>query len=393
MMAPKRIIFHIDVNSAFLSWSAIKRLQSGDTVDLRLVPSIIGGDMDSRHGIVTAKSIPAKKFNIETAEPVAQALKKCPQLIIEPPDRNYYRECSHKLMDYLRNICPDIEQVSIDECYMDFTPIAYMYESPEKAAAIIKDGVYETFGFTVNVGISDVKVLAKMASDFEKPNKVHTLYKHEIEKKMWPLPVGSLYMCGKSSTATLYKLGIRTIGDLAKSDTNVINDNLKSIGLMLHEFANGIDNSWVTTESEEAKGVGNSTTLSEDVTECKVAYKILSELCDHVATRLRKYGKKAGSVTVEVKYNDFRSCSHQKPLDRATASADTLHKEVCSLFDELWNGMPIRLLGVRTTKLEEENAPFQMSLFDYEDSNNNELDKAIDKIRSKYGFDAIKKGL
>ncbi|MBR2403556.1 MAG: DNA polymerase IV, partial [Lachnospiraceae bacterium] len=212
------IFFHIDVNSAFLSWSAIRKLNNGSDIDLREIPSIIGGDTKTRHGIVLAKSIPAKKYGISTAEPIVSALRKCPTLMIEPPDHAYYEEQSKLLMDYLRELSPRIEQVSIDECYMDFTPIAKDYPSPEIAAHMIKDEVKARFGFTVNVGISDRKVLAKMASDFKKPDLVHTLYHDEIEKKMWPLPISSLYMCGKSSVDALKKLEILTIGDLAKAD-------------------------------------------------------------------------------------------------------------------------------------------------------------------------------
>lgn len=212
------IIFHIDVNSAYLSWSALRELQNGSTQDLRTIPSIVGGDQETRHGIVVAKSIPAKVFGIQTAETVASAFQKCPTLVMVPPDHTYYREMSQKLMRHLRSICDEIEQVSIDECYMSFEPIRGRFPSPEAAATYIKDSVYDTFGFTVNVGISDRKVLAKMASDFKKPNLVHTLYVSEIQRKLWPLPIASLHMCGKSSAKLLQKMGIRTIGDLARTD-------------------------------------------------------------------------------------------------------------------------------------------------------------------------------
>ena len=197
------VIFHIDVNSAFLSWSALEQLKQGSDTDLRLIPSIIGGDRSTRHGVVLAKSIPAKAFGISTGEPVASALRKCPSLVTAPPDHALYHRRSRQLMDYLCGICPDIEQVSIDECYMDYTPISANYASPEQAAAFIKDSVREKFGFTVNIGISDKKVLAKMASDFKKPDLVHTLYTGEIQEKLWPLPLSRLFLCGRSSVDTL----------------------------------------------------------------------------------------------------------------------------------------------------------------------------------------------
>ncbi|MDE7008331.1 MAG: DNA polymerase IV, partial [Lachnospiraceae bacterium] len=216
------IIFHIDVNSAYLSWSALKRLESGDGTDLRSIPSIVGGDMQKRHGVVLAKSIPAKKYGITTGEPIVNALRKCPHLLLEAPDHQLYHQRSSELMKFLSNICPELEQLSVDECFMDFTPIRQKFPSPEAAAAMIKDQIREQFGFTVNIGISDKKVLAKMASDFQKPDKVHTLYSTQIREKMWPLPVSSLYMCGQSSVQALLKLEIRTIGELANTDKNII---------------------------------------------------------------------------------------------------------------------------------------------------------------------------
>ena len=178
------IIFHIDVNSAYLSWTAIEKLKNGSEVDLREIPCIIGGDQMSRHGVVLAKSIPAKRYGIRTGEPVANAFRKCPNLVMEPPNHKLYSIYSRKLMEFLLTYTPDIEQVSVDECYMDFTGIASHFHSPVDAALEIKNAVYEKFGFTVNIGISSNKLLAKMASDFEKPNKVHTLFPQEIQVKM-----------------------------------------------------------------------------------------------------------------------------------------------------------------------------------------------------------------
>ena len=212
------VIFHIDVNSAYLSWTAVEQLKNGAGTDLRKIPSIIGGDQKSRHGVVLAKSIPAKRYGIRTGEPVANAFRKCPNLVIEPPDHKMYREKSRMLMDYLRTFTKEIEQVSVDECYVDMTQAMEGFYSPVDAAMLIKNGVREKFGFTVNVGISSNKLLAKMASDFEKPDKVHTLFPEEIRVKMWPLPIGELYMAGHSSVEILKKLEILTIGDLAQAD-------------------------------------------------------------------------------------------------------------------------------------------------------------------------------
>lgn len=388
-------IFHIDVNSAFLSWSALELLESGNDTDLRLIPSIVGGDVSTRHGVVLAKSIPAKAYGIVTGEPVSHAFRKCPSLVLVPPNHELYHRRSRQLMDYLKNICPCIEQVSIDECYMDYSPISADYTSPEAAAAFIRDTVCEKFGFTVNVGISDRKVLAKMASDFKKPNLVHTLYSHEIREKLWPLPVSKLFLCGRSSVETLKKLGVLTIGDLAATDPSIMEAHLKSHGLMLWNYANGLDDSAVLPEPAEAKGIGNSTTLTADAVTREAAVKILLELSESVSRRLRTAGCRAGLVCTEIKYNNFKSVSHQRILQSATASTDAIYQTACTLFDELWDGTPVRLLGLRTGKLVEDDTPVQLSIFDYTapvSEKQQKLDAALDTIRSKYGENAIKRG-
>lgn len=389
------IIFHIDVNSAFLSWTALARLEQGDPVDLRTIPAIVGGDTSTRHGVVLAKSIPAKAYGITTGEPVVNALRKCPGLVMASPNHNMYRQKSRLLMEHLSDICPDIEQVSIDECYMDYTPIASKYNTPEEAAALIRRSVFEKFKFTVNVGISDRKVLAKMASDFEKPNKTHTLYYREIRQKMWPLPVSDLFTCGHSSVETLHKLGILTIGDLAQTDPAILEAHLKSHGRNLWQYANGIDDSTVVLEPSKAKGIGNSTTLSNDALTKEEACKVLLSLCESVGARLRASHQLAGQICTEIRYSDFRNVSHQMPLEVPTASVNLLYENACALFDELWDSSPIRLLGVRTSKLVPEDEPIQLSLFDYaapRSEKQQKLESALDDIRTKYGKDAIKRG-
>ena len=403
----QQIIFHIDVNSAFLSWTAVEQLKNGAEEDLRTIPSIIGGNQESRHGVVLAKSIPAKKYGIATGEPVANAFRKCPNLVMAPPNHKMYTEYSKRLMQFLReNYTDEIEQVSVDECYMNFTGIAHRYASPVAAAFEIKDAVYKEFGFTVNVGISVNHLLAKMASDFEKPNKVHTLFPEEIPAKMWPLPVSELYMAGKSSVEVLHKLEIRTIGELAKTDPDLLELHLKSHGRTLWEFANGKAGDKVIRERVENKGIGNSTTLPKDVTEEEEARKVLLWLSETVGGRVRKEGMKAKMVSVEIKYNTFQSVSHQKQLQRATNADKVIYETACELFHELWNGHPIRLLGIRTSKLVDEAEPEQISIFDLESvSNQNmvkqeirknekqeKLDKAVDQIRKKYGEGAIVRG-
>ena len=393
-MAP--IIFHIDVNSAYLSWTAVEQLKNGAAVDLREIPAIIGGDQKSRHGVVLAKSPAAKRYGIRTGEPVANAFRKCPNLVMYPPDHKMYREKSRRLMEYLRTFTKEIEQVSVDECYMDFTGIADRWNSPVDGAVEIKDGIKERFGFTVNIGISTNKLLAKMASDFEKPDRIHTLYPEEIKEKMWPLPIGELYMAGKSSVEVLKKLEINTIGDLAQADLKLIMLHLKSHGKMLWEFANGIGTSVVQSEPDEAKGIGNSTTLSEDAATMEEIRPVFERLAQSVGGRLKKAEKKAGMVSMEIKYYDFRTVSHQIQLDKPANDPEVLKETACSLFLEVWSGEPVRLLGIRTSKLTDEAAPEQLSIFDIEipkepDEKHKRLKKAMDEINGRFGDGAVMK--
>lgn len=394
----ERIIFHIDVNSAYLSWSALKLLRENpESTDIRTIPAIIGGNQKTRHGIVLAKSVPAKKiYHIQTAEPVANALKKCPSLVIVPPDHQLYSQYNKKFVGFLRSMTPEIEQVSIDECYLDYTGISRHFSSPEAGAAYIRNYIYENFGFTVNVGISSNKVLAKMASDFEKPNKTHTLFPWEIQEKMWPLPISSLFMAGHASVAILQKLEIQTIGDLAKMNPSLISLHLKSHGKMLWEYANGIDSSPVESEPSQAKGVGNSTTLAKDLSTAPEAYPVLQQLCKKVGERLKHSDQAANNLCVEIKYSTFDKYTRQMPLTAPTQSGKELYRYACLLFDALWNGNPIRLLGVRAGKLTDVGEPFQMDIFHYdpaETAKRQKLDKAMEKIREKFGDDAIHRGV
>lgn len=299
-------------------------------------------------------------------------------------------------MEYLRTFTKEIEQVSVDECYMDYTSIAYRYHSPVDGALEIKDGIRERFGFTVNIGISTNKLLAKMASDFEKPDRIHTLFPEEIREKMWPLPVGELYMAGKSSTEVLKKLEINTIGDLANSDPELIALHLKSHGKMLWRFANGIGTSMVQAEPEQAKGIGNSTTLSEDIQTYEGAQAVLRKLAESVGSRLKKAGQKAGMVSTEIKYYDFRTASHQTQLEKPSCESDVLWRTACSLFLEAWTGEPVRLLGIRTSKLSDGSEPEQLTIFDIElpekpDEKHQKLKKTLEELNTRYGEGAVVK--
>lgn len=390
----ERIIFHIDVNSAYLSWTSVENLKRGGR-DLRNIPAIIGGDQEKRRGVVLAKSISAKAFGVRTGEPVAHALRKCPHLVMEKPNHRLYGEYSERLMEFLLDFTSKLEQVSVDECFMDFTDVAASYSSPVDAAVMIKDQIREKFGFTVNIGISSNKLLAKMASDFKKPDLVHTLFPEEIREKMWPLPVGELYMAGSSSVEKLHMMEIETIGDLAQADVLLLEAHMKSHGRLLWEYANGLDDSPVNYMPAKAKGIGNSTTLAKDLETRAEAEPVLKELSDKVGQRLRNARQLAGMVSVEIKYYDFRTASHQMQLDRPSAQGNIILSAALRLFDELWSGEPVRLLGVRTSKLCDEDEPMQMSIFDTDwemDEKHRKLNHALDQIRQKFGDGAVVRG-
>ncbi|MFD3156289.1 Y-family DNA polymerase [Haloimpatiens sp. FM7330] len=385
-----RIIFHIDVNSAFLSWEAVYRLKNGEKQDIRTIPSAIGGSEKERHGIILAKSIPAKAFGIKTAETIFSAVKKCPNLLVISPTFKIYSKYSKCMMNILKRYTSVIEKFSIDECFLEFSNV----HDPVKLAHEIKDTIKNELGFTVNIGISSNKLLSKMASDFEKPDKVHTLFKDEIQKKMWHLPVKDLFMVGKVTASKLNNLGIFTIGDLAKYDRDILKSKFKSYGIMLVNYANGIDDSKICTKQEsDVKGIGNSTTISYDITDKEKAYKILLSLAENVSQRLRNCEKYCRVVCVTIKTSQFIVYSRQRKLSFDTDCTDQIIKVVKELFDEAWKGEPIRLLGVRVSQLTT-NEIHQISMF--EDKNiqkNKKIDKVVDELRNKYGSEIIKRSI
>ncbi len=389
----ERLIFHVDVNSAYLSWEAARRVSQGEP-DIRLIPSAIGGDREKRTGVILAKSIPAKKFGIKTGEPVAMALRKCPDLYLAKPDFRLFARCSKAFMDICREYAPVVEKISIDECFLDLSGTHRIYPDPVALAYTIKDRIRNELGFTVNVGIGECKLLAKMASDFEKPDKVHTLYRREIPAKMWPLPVGDLFSVGAATAEKLRRGKIQTIGDLANADLGRIQRIVGvKAGKQIHDYANGIDPSPVLAEPEEAKGYSISTTLEEDVTTREQAAKILLALADSVTARIRSDGAKAYCVAVSIRSNDFKTRSHQRSLQEPTDISKEVWQISKELFSELWDGhTPLRLLGIALTNITREDVS-QMSLFPDEGREKaRKLDKAYDAIQSKFGSAAIVRG-
>lgn len=394
-MSVKRLIFHVDVNSAFLSWEAARRVKNGEA-DLRLIPSAIGGDVEKRTGVILAKSIPAKKYGIKTGEPVASAKRKCPELYLARPDFGLYARCSRAFMDICGKYAPVVEKFSIDECFLDMTGTERIYPDPVAIAEKIKDEIRDTLGFTVNVGIGENKLLAKTASDFMKPDRVHTLFSDEIEEKLWPLPVRELYSVGAATAEKLERAYILTVGELARADEAYVRRLVgDKMGAMIHNFANGIDDSPVRGEPEEAKGYGNSTTLERDITDAREAHRVLLALSDSVGMRMRADGVRARCVSVTVRYNDFRDRSHQCALPLPTDITDEIYETSKRLFSELWDKRtPLRLLGVSVTDLTRGEAE-QLSMFSEEDEGRErarKLDRATDAIRQSFGADTIVRG-
>ena len=384
-----RIIFHIDVNNAFLSWTAVDRLKKGDKVDLRNIASVIGGDEKTRNGIVLAKSPVAKKLGIVTPETLYSARKKCPSLVVVKSDYELYSKCSNELYKYLCNFSPDIEKYSIDECFLDMTGTSNLFGDPIELAYKIKQEIYDKFGFTVNIGIANNKLCAKMASDFEKPDKVHTLFNDEVKIKMWPLPIEDLFMVGKKSSAILRNLNINTIGDLANTEYSLIERYFKKNSKIMIEHANGIDNSIVGEYVAKNHSISNEYTSPYDLNEKKEIEKLLLQLSTQVGLRLRKEGYQATVITVVLKNSFFERYSHQKKLINSINTDEEIYKISKELFNKLWKNDPIRLVGISVSNFVNKSYK-QLSLFEQlTPIQSNEIQKTVDNLKGKYGSNII----
>ena len=386
----ERQILHVDVNNAFLSWTALDMLKNGSEIDIREIPAVIGGDESKRSGIVLAKSMKAKECGVKTAETIYQARIKCPGLKVFPSNFKVYRYYSNQLYQLLLEYTDKIERFSIDECFLDMTHYL-MNDTLLNKGKEINRRVKEELGFTVNVGVAHNKLLAKMASDFKKPDRVHTLFENEIPNKMWTLPVSELFMLGKRTVPKLYNMQIKTIGDLAKTNKRILQDKFGKHGAMMWEYANGIDDSEVKYIQEKPKGIGNSVTLPEDISNIDKLEEIVLALTEQVTYRLRKQNMLARVVNVQLRNKDFVDTSHQRKLPNATASTKEIFKHAKELLEQMYRkGTAIRLIGVRVDDLTDKEE-MQISLFHDEAKNEKQekLDKTIDKLKEKYGYNFI----
>ena len=388
-----RIILHVDVNNAFLSWTAVWMLNNGYKKDIRERYAIIGGDETERRGIVLAKSNPCKKKGVITAEPIYSARRKCPYLEVYKPNFEIYRYFSDKMYEYLCTYTDVIERYSIDECFLDYTNSVNLFGDPVKMAYKIKDDIYNMFGFTVNVGVGNNKLLAKMASDFEKPNKVHTLFSNEIVEKMHPLPVEDLFMIGKATSKKLREMNINTIGELAMFPLENLNKRFKSMGKMIHDYANGIDNSPVYYEREMVKSISSSTVLPYNYRDINMIYNVIRKLSSDIGKKLRNNKLYADTIGIWFKYNYFDKFSRQEKLDVSIAIDEDIYNNSIKIFNDIWNHEDgIRSICVFVSGLSSERKK-QLSIFDIDIDDNDSSDKlqgVIDDIKNKYGDDIIK---
>lgn len=386
----ERIIMHVDVNNAFLSWTAVDLLKKGFGYDIRDSYAVIGGDEMTRRGIVLAKSPLAKTMGIQTGETLYSARKKCPALRTFPPNYLWYQEMSTQLFELLSRYTCDIEIFSIDECFLDYGKVQNLYGDPLDFAKKIQKEIYHTLGFTVNIGIAHNKLCAKMASDFSKPNKIHTLYTDEVKTKMHPLPISDLFGIGKKSSEKLVKLGITTIGMLAHTTPEKLYPYFKNQSLKLIEMASGIDLSEVISTKEENKGISNSTTLIHDVSNLVELYQVLESISNNVALELRRQNKYAHVICVQLKDQYFKSYSHQKKLKNATNLTKEIYETSKALLNEMWRGDPIRLVGIRLDHLVA-TSQYQVSLFEKVEKREKDvkLEHTIDTLKEKYGYKVI----
>lgn len=387
----EKIIFHIDVNNAFLSWTAIDLLNKGYNYDIRDIYAVIGGDEEVRKGIVLSKSVKAKSIGILTAETLYSARKKCPSLKVYKPDYDLYQKMSNKLFNLLLNYTDDIQVSSIDECYLDYGKIKNIYKDEVKFAYFLKDKIKNELGFTVNIGIANNKLCAKMASDFSKPDKIHTLYDYEIKEKMYPLDVKNLFGIGKMTALKLKSLKINTIGDLAKSDPYLLKKYFKNQALDMINLAQGKDNSEVDNSKIPPKGISNEITLLKDTDNKEELKKYLHELSKKLAERIKKENKYATTIAVILKDNKFRRFSHQKKLKNPTNIGIEISNVACTILDEVNILNKIRLIGIRLDNLVKDTN-YQISMFEkpIDRKKEEKLEQTITILKNKYGPNIFK---
>lgn len=375
-----KIYFHIDVNNAFLSWEAIYRLNNGEKIDIRETYSAIAGDPKNRTGVILAKSPKAKAMGVKTGEAIFEAKRKCPELMLYPPHHEFYELQSKKMKEFLTNYSDYIEPFSIDEVFIEYIPLLGSYMDVAKE---IQSRIKNELGFTVNIGISDTKYLAKVASDFEKPNKIHTLFTYEIKEKFWPLKVQDMFLLGPKTYAKLKAIGIDTVGKLANTNVEILKQHLKSHGEELYNYAWGKDMGETHTRGETPKSIGHSKTSSYDLTKESDIHNFILDVVNETCKRLRAENMKATNITITLKTSNFNVYSHSTTLDTPTSSTTEIFNYSKKIFKDIYKGEALRLIGISFSKLVK-NTDSQLNIFDNLNKKENDIDKTIDSLISKF---------
>ena len=385
----QKVIFLVDMNAFFISCEMTRN------PSLVGIPAAVAGDPKKRTGIILAANYEARACGVKTTMLIHEALKLCPKLILVPPDHHFYGQKSKEVMDLLSNYTPALEQNSIDEAWLDMTGSEGLFGKPLEAAQRIMNEIKDRLGLWCSIGIAENKFMAKMAAEMKKPLGITELWQNDIPVKLWPLAVKEMYGVGSKTAEKLNHMGIRTIGELAKSDVNAVIKALGKVGNEVYLHANGIDNSTVLARvDDDVKSIGREKTLSEDITDIEKAKIVLMELADDVGMTVRKQGKEGNTVHITLKYSDFHSVTRQMTIP-ATSVTREIYQAGCSLLEQNWNkSRPVRLIGISISGFYEDGSSEQLSLFDSMQGNvqagkNKQIDKAMDKIRNKYGSEKI----
>ena len=385
----QRVIFLVDMNAFFISCEMTRN------DSLVGIPAAVAGDPKKRSGIILAANYEARSYGVKTTMVLHQALKLCPKLILVPPDHHFYQQKSEEVMALLSHYTPVLEQNSIDEAWLDMTGTEGLFGNPLKAAKRIMDEIRDRLGLPCSIGIAENKFLSKMAAEMKKPLGITELWKRDIPAKLWPLPVKEMYGVGAKTAEKLNRMGIKTIGDLAKSDVNLIIKTFGKGGSEIHLHANGMDDSPVLArEDDDMKSIGRSTTLPEDISDVEKAKLVLMELADDIGMTARRHDKKGRTVHITLKYSDFRVVTKQATIP-ATCTTREIYQAGCSLLEQNWNkSHPVRLIGISLSGFHEDGCLSQPSLFDQMESNSakdksKQIDEVMDKIRNRHGTETI----
>ena len=384
----KRVILHSDMNACYAS------IEQKLKPKLKNIPMAVAGNPKNRNGIILAKSQEAKEAGVKTGEAIWQALGKCPNLTLVSPQYDQYLKHSKLARKIYYDYTNQVEPFGLDECFLDVTGSTHLFGSGEEIANEIRQRMKEELGITVSVGVSFCKIFAKLGSDMKKPDAVTIIREDNFRKKVWPLPVGEMVGVGRATERKLNRIGIFTLGELAKADLDLIRNLLGVNGLYLWEYANGLDIRPVhdRDHQEPIKTIGNSSTCRKDLLTNREVFNVLQELAFSVSRRLREARLEACGVEIFVRNNELQSYNYQSPIKLASQSSIVLARSGFDLFKEKYKwDFPVRAVGIRAIKLRKEGGGSQIDVFcDYKKQEKEEnCDKAIYKIRKKYGREAI----